>query len=88
MSASHDFSKVSDHGNDLEMPDALSADSSESDGSLSCVDTRDDMEWEDIESDVEVVTYKSLMDDQEFDDVHSMLNHCKTRYDLFECNSW
>ena len=36
--------------------------------------------WEDLEPDVENVSFKSLLDDGVFSDVQSMLDHCKVKY--------
>ena len=37
----------------------------------------DDEGWEDVEPDVEKVKIVSLFGDEEFDDVQTMLQHCK-----------
>ena len=36
--------------------------------------------WEDLEPDVENITFKSLLDNETFLDVRSMLDHCKAKY--------
>ena len=36
--------------------------------------------WDDLEPDVEPVSFKSLLDDELFSDVQSMLDHCKAKY--------
>lgn len=40
----------------------------------------DDEGWEDVEPDVEKVKIVSLFGDDEFDDVQTMLQHCKDEY--------
>ena len=36
--------------------------------------------WEDLEPDVENISFKSLLDDEIFSDVQLMLDHCKAKY--------
>jgi protein arginine N-methyltransferase 3 len=46
------------------------------------LDLKDDEGWEDAEPDVENETFISLLDDEVFADIASMLNHCKSKYDF------
>lgn len=52
------------------------------------LDLKDDEGWEDAEPDVETESFISLLDDEVFADITSMLNHCKTKYnfDFLELN--
>ena len=49
------------------------------DDSSACSQRLED-DWEDLEPDVEDVSFKSLLDDAIFQDVRSMLDHCKDKY--------
>lgn len=44
------------------------------------LDLKDDEGWEDAEPDVENEHFISLLDDEVFTDIMSMLNHCKEKY--------
>lgn len=44
------------------------------------LNTEDDEGWEDLEADLEKVKIVSLLDDEVFDDVASMLLHCKAKH--------
>ena len=46
------------------------------------LDMKDDEGWEDVEPDVENETFISLLDNEVFTDLISMLNHCKDKYDF------
>jgi type I protein arginine methyltransferase len=46
------------------------------------LDMKDDEGWEDAEPDVENETFISLLDDEVFTDLMSMLNHCKDKYNF------
>jgi protein arginine N-methyltransferase 3 len=46
------------------------------------LDLKDDEGWEDAEPDVESETFISLLDDEVFPDIMSMLNHCKDKYNF------
>jgi protein arginine N-methyltransferase 3 len=43
---------------------------------------KDDEGWEDAEPDEEETTFISLLDDEVFTDIHSMLHHCKEKHDF------
>lgn len=51
------------------------------------LNVEDDEGWEDVEPDTENVKTVSLFDDQVFDDVASMLLHCKIVHD-FDFLGW
>jgi protein arginine N-methyltransferase 3 len=57
----------------------MSSDSSEASDVL---DMKDDEDWEDAEPDVENETFISLLDDEVFTDLMSMLNHCRDKYNF------
>ncbi|TAQ89290.1 hypothetical protein B7494_g2365 [Chlorociboria aeruginascens] len=44
------------------------------------LDLKDDEGWEDAEADEEQATFISLLDDEVFSDIMSMLNHCKEKH--------
>lgn len=44
------------------------------------LDLQDDEGWEDAEPDEEKTTLVSLFDDEQFSDMHSMLEHCKEKH--------
>lgn len=46
------------------------------------LDLKDDEGWEDAEPEVDEETFISLLDDEVFTDLTSMLEHCKTRYNF------
>lgn len=46
------------------------------------LDLQDDEGWEDAEPDVESEHFISLLDDEVFPDIMSMLNHCKEKYNV------
>ncbi|KAF4627773.1 hypothetical protein G7Y89_g10383 [Cudoniella acicularis] len=46
------------------------------------LDLRDDEGWEDAEPDEEETQFISLLDDEVFTDIMSMLNHCKDKYNF------
>lgn len=46
------------------------------------LDLKDDEGWEDAEPDVETEIFISLLDDDVFTDITSMLNHCKSKYNF------
>jgi protein arginine N-methyltransferase 3 len=52
--------------------------SSSSEGDI--LDLKDDEGWEDAEPDQDEDTFISLLDDEVFTDIMSMLNHCKDKY--------
>ena len=46
------------------------------------LDLKDDEGWEDAEPDEEETTFISLLDDEVFTDIHSMLRHCKEKHNF------
>ena len=54
--------------------------SSSSEGSVT--DLKGDEGWEDVEEDLVEETFISLMDDEVFPDIKSMLEHCKTKHNF------
>src|SRR5882757_9655525 len=46
------------------------------------LDLNDEEGWEDAEPDVESETFISLLDDEVFTDIVSMLNHCRDKYNF------
>ena len=40
----------------------------------------DEQGWEDVETDIEHIVYKSFFDEKDFQDVHSMLQYCLATY--------
>jgi protein arginine N-methyltransferase 3 len=46
------------------------------------LDLKDDEGWEDAEPDIENEHFISLLDDEVFTDIMSMLNHCKEKYNF------
>jgi len=56
------------------------APSSESSENSDILDLKDDEGWEDAEPDVEETQFISLLDDEVFTDIHTMLTHCKEKH--------
>ncbi|PVH75521.1 putative ribosomal protein arginine N-methytransferase rmt3 [Cadophora sp. DSE1049] len=46
------------------------------------LDLKNDEGWEDVESDQEVFQFISLLDDEVFTDIHTMLKHCKENHNF------
>lgn len=46
------------------------------------LDLKDDEGWEDAEPDEEDIQFISLLDDEVFKDIQTMLTHCKEKYDF------
>src|ERR1700712_3725345 len=46
------------------------------------LDLKDDEGWEDAEPEEETEHFISLLDDEVFTDINSMLNHCKDKYNF------
>ena len=49
---------------------------------IDALDIEDDEGWDDVEPDIEKVKFVSLFDNEVFDNVPSMLLHCKTNYNF------
>lgn len=64
----------------MELQEEETSSSSSESCNLSNVDGEDG--WEDIQPDVEELTIISLLDEQEFPNVHSMLRYCIVKYDF------
>lgn len=58
------------------------APASESSENSDVLDLKDDEGWEDAEPDVEETQFISLLDDEVFTDIHTMLKHCKEKHNF------
>lgn len=56
--------------------------SSSSSETSDVLNLKDDEGWEDAEPDIESETFISLLDDEVFTDIMSMLTHCKVKYNF------
>jgi len=67
------------------MSESISKEAPASSGSSEAsdiLDLKDDEGWEDAEPDEEETQFISLLDDEVFTDIMSMLNHCKDKYNF------
>lgn len=62
------------------LPSQMSPASSSDSESHDILDLEDDEGWEDLEPDVEKIKIVSLFGEDKFDDVQTMLQHCKDNH--------